>query len=664
MKKLLISILLGEILFSALAFQVKAQSSDTTLELTVQKVEVVDGDASITGLSAGSEVELYNNLGEELISSGRTDSAGMVVFIMDDQYPLSGKGVYHTLVMVDGFNNGMLTCQQGQTCQETVFSVSGLDPDHDDALMIVKAVRSDDLITPVEGVQVNVWPADAEGQPLTNSIYRTTNGDLIEYNGIPCISNEEGYCVVHLEQVYRWEENKDRNPITNTVIKFGNEIIYDTTNNWILEGSLHIVKVAVDQDGRPEDCIFKTPPRSGVLSQSCQIKIHQTATAQVEVTIDPIALSVANNAVVQASLLGKDTADLFAGHEPDQAKITEFLTKPGDKSFNQVSQVKVILSVEKITNDGYNAFFSGPAIGAVVEITSPDNPDKFLGACEVNSLGECVSIIERSTLLAPDGFLKFRALADGYDNGILICKDALLCEQQVYTSMRLLGKKDAVLVYKLVDENNYLVPVPDIIITAGETAIQSQVTSLSLDGIIYDLSEYSRGCVTDENGACPIYVGETGFAWKSDDQGDYLIPSIYVTGGTGNDMIHPYPRDDQLVVYQIAVNNSGRLIDCTFSSPLTYPQTSPLCSMRKSALQTAIAGYTATSTVTVTPFPSMIPTATEVPPTLTFTHIPTATPRPGFLPGGSTALAIGGIALLILLLGGGAWLILRSRAKK
>jgi hypothetical protein len=173
--------------------------------------------------------------------------------------------------------------------------------------------------------------------------------------------------------------------------------------------------------------------------------------------------------------------------------------------------------------------------------------------------------------------------------------------------------------------------------------------------------------VADINGACPIYVGETGFTWKSDDQGDYSIPLIYVTGGEGNDTILPYPRDDRLVVYPIAVNLSGQLIDCTFSSPLTYQQTSPLCSAKKSALQTAIAGYTATPTVTITPTVTLTPTVTATPlpsATPTATLIPTPTPKPGLFAGESAPLAIGGIVLLIVLLGGGIWWILRVRSRR
>jgi hypothetical protein len=666
MRKVIAVALLGGFLFSLLGYQVQAQSTETRLELTVYMVESNDGETYISE-PGSAELDFYDNLGEELLTSQRASSTGKVTITLDDRFPLSGKGLYHTLVVVDDVSNGVVTCQQGTTCQVTVFSVNGLDPDHEDALLIVNVVRSDDLITPVEDVQVNVWPADAEGRPLTNAQYRTASGTLIEYNGTPCVSNANGYCAVHLEQVYRWEENKYRIPITNTVVKFGSETLYDASFNWVLEGSLMTVKVAVDGDGKLDDCTFKSPPSRGVLSQSCLHKVHQTATAQAELSVDPEVRSVANAAVVQASLLSKDTAELFAAHEPDQAKIAEFLAGAGKLVSDSANQVKLILSVEEITNDGYNAFISGPAIGDSVEVTSPDDPDELLGACEVNRLGECITILDRSDLMAPDGFLKFRVLADGYDNGILLCKDETICEQHAYTAMRFLGKTDAVLLYKVLNEDDYWKPVPEVFISAGVKRIEYQIWFWSYTQILYDTSEFSRGCVADINGACPIYVGETGFTWKSDDQGDYSIPLIYVTGGEGNDTILPYPRDDRLVVYPIAVNLSGQLIDCTFSSPLTYQQTSPLCSAKKSALQTAIAGYTATPTITVTPTVTLTPTVTATPlpsATPTATLIPTPTPKPGLFAGESAPLAIGGIALLIVLLGGGAWVILRTRNKR
>jgi hypothetical protein len=666
MRNIIGAAMLGGLLFSLLGYHVQAQTTETKLELTVYTVEINDGDTIISE-PGPAEVDFYDNLGDVLLTSRRASSNGKVTIILDDRFPLSGKGLYHTLVVVDDVSNGEVTCQMGTTCQVNVFSVNDLDPDHDDALMIVNVVRSDDLITPVEGVQVNVWPADREGRLITNTRFKLPSGKLIEYNGQPCVSDSDGYCVVHLEQVYRWEVDSNRVHLTNTAIRSGSEVVHDASNNWVPEGSVFFVRVAVDQDGRLDDCTFKPPPFSGVLSRSCLQKVQRTATAVAGQVVDQLARAAANEAVVQASLLSRETMELFAAHEPDQAKIQDYLSEQGSSAFNPKTQVKLILSVEKISNNGYNAFLDGPAIGELVEITRPDDPDHLMGACEVNILGECISLIERSEMLAPDGYLKFRVLADGYDNGILLCLEGPVCEGRAFTVIKLLGKKDAVLLYRIVTAADHWIAAPNVLISAGEKIIEQQLWGYIGGKYIYDTSEFSRGCLTDRDGICPIYVSEEGFVWKSVNGMDYVIPPLYVTGQTANDSISPYPRDDRLMVYSVAVDRSSRPVDCTFSSPLTASEPSALCAARKKALQTAIAGYTATPTVTITPTVTLTPTMTATPlpsATPTVTLIPTPTPRPGLFAGETAPLAYGGIALLIILLGGGAWWLLSKRNRR
>jgi len=166
LKRIFIILFLGGILLSLFGFQAHTLTATTTLELTVRQVVVTDDVASITGPSVNAKVELFDNLGEELISSGATDSDGRIEFILDKKYPLSGKGLFYTTVLVDGVNNGVFTCEQGITCTKAVFSVEGLNPDLNDAILVVNVVRSDNLSEPVEGIPVNVWPVDAKGIPL------------------------------------------------------------------------------------------------------------------------------------------------------------------------------------------------------------------------------------------------------------------------------------------------------------------------------------------------------------------------------------------------------------------------------------------------------------------------------------------------------------------
>ena len=648
-------IVLVFLVVSTITLGVKAQTTETTLEFTVRQVVVEDGVASITGPAAGSRVELYDNLGKELISSGKTGTNGVVTFPLDEKYPLSAKGLFHTIIKVDGVSNGEITCQQSTTCKVALFSVKGLDSEGDDAILIVKVVRSSDLTTPVEGVQVNVWPADADNTILV--IEKSWNGKwysngqpmIVEYNGVPCISNTDGYCAAYLATNYRWEENIEQTLVTNTAVKFVSTVFYDASYNRVVEGSISRIVVAVDQKDKMDDCVFKPLPLTGTINQSCLEKGKRTATAEALGPVDPVALASMNNAMVQASLFSKETMDLFAAHLPDQVKISELLKNEEAINFDPASQVKIILYVDKIIHGEYSAEISGPAVDKTVEITSPDDPDKLLSVCKVNNLGECVSIIDRSALLAPDGLLKFHVVADGFDNGIMICKAGSICEQHVYTVLGLTGYKDAILLYKVVRANDYSEPVQNVVITAGSESSQG----------------YYRGCYTDENGVCPIYMAETGFYWKNDGEGDYAYSGAMVNWIDIYDADYPPIKDDRLVVYTIAVDKLGKAVDCTFASPLNYTGKSAVCKAEKKALQTAIAGYTATPTVTITPLPSATPTATEIPPTPTITLTPNPTSASGSSKGKPAFATIGvGVLVLVVLLGGGVWLMMRSRKQR
>ena len=631
---------------------VSARAETATLELTVYQVEVIDEAASITGLEAGVRVELYDNLGEELIDSGTVDSDGKITFTLDDQYPLSGRGLYHTLVMIGGTGNGVITCEQGKTCQADAFTVNGLDPDHEDALLIVKVVRSDDLATPVAGVQINAWPKDNNGIPLQLPIIGQGGAKDWDYSGVPCISNPDGYCVTYLKKYFNWAEDNDHLFTAQLILKFGNLFTYDGSSISVTDNEVQMVSIAVDENSKLDDCVFKPAPSNTLLNPSCMDKVHLTATAQAMSTVDPEFQKNINNVVIQTYKLTKDTLDIFASHIPDQAKITEFLNSEDQNTFTPDLQVKIILQVIKINNDGVLAFFDGPAIGKTVEITSPEDPDILLGACKVNSLGECISIIDRSILLSLDGFLKFRVLADGYDNSILICSDTPICEQRVYTVVNLTGKKDAIFLYKFVREDNLMEPV-------------ASVTANVLRGSLNKHDFEGEGCQSDEYGACPIYALDPGM----DSADGSVWTQVNINGNSGYDTDLGGPQDDHLGIFQIAISRSGSVVDCTFFSPLNITLSkyaNPSCFKIKRALQTAVAGYTATPTVTITPTVTLTPTVTATPlpsATPTATLIPTPTPQPGVFAGESAPLAFGGSALLIVLLGGGAWLALRRRKR-
>ncbi|GEM_PF-5662690 len=109
MKKVAILIILGGMFLLCMSFRVNAQTETTTLELAVRQVVVEEDVASITGLVAGSKVELYDNLGAELIASGTSDSNGKIIFPLDEKYPLSAESLFYTTVKVDGFDNGVFT---------------------------------------------------------------------------------------------------------------------------------------------------------------------------------------------------------------------------------------------------------------------------------------------------------------------------------------------------------------------------------------------------------------------------------------------------------------------------------------------------------------------------------------------------------------------------
>ena len=653
-------IVLVFLVVSTITLGVKAQTTETTLEFTVRQVVVEDGVASITGPAAGSRVELYDNLGKELISSGTSDANGKVAFPLDDKYPLSAKGLFYTSIKVDGFENGVFTCQLGQTCHEIVFTVDGLIPDRDDGILIVKVVRSNNYNETVGGIKVAAWPRDKNGTPLKLPIVGFNGTFIYDWSGAVCITNGDGYCAAYLKDYFKWSVDNDNVLTTDMILKVGAQFTYDKELIKVPEGGLIKTIITVDEKGKLDDCIFRSPPSDRVVNQSCKDKLHQTATAQAMGTVNPADYEVYNNALIQASLLSKETMDLFTSHELDTTRISEFLDGVKDAEFDSVTQVKIILHIVKISNDGMNAYFDGPAAGKLVEITSPYDPNEMLGACMVNSLGECIVIINRNLLQIPGGLIQFHILADGYDNGNFICQDELICEQNAYTITNFSDDKDVILMFKVVDAVDYSKPVPNQVITAGNAHPVFGGGGTGFEPRWFN----DKRCISDENGSCPIYIPRIGFKWEYNGENDYVIPIInIITSNIGRDTTYPYPYDDELAVYYIAVNNVGGLVDCTFTSPLMYELDSkidsPDCFTKKRALQTAIAGYTAT------PLPSSTPTATEVPPTPTITLTPSPTPASGSSKGKPAFESIGvGVLVLVVLLGGGAWLVMRSRKQR
>ena len=402
-------------------------------------------------------------------------------------------------------------------------------------------------------------------------------------------------------------------------------------------------------------------------------KLHLTATAEAQVTIDPVAQAAVNNAVISANELSKKTTDLFNGHAPDPDKTVQLVETPNDGDINIVLQMKLILYVNEINNDGYNANIGKPAIGSIVEITKSDDPEKLLGICKVNILGECVTILNRLDILDSDRLAKFRVIADGFDNGILICRNTSVCEQHAYTVTGLQVIKDAIILVKIVEASELTQSFPNKIIYTGKE--NTQITSWGYGGSYgwwMIKKDFRRTCKSDMNGACPLYIDDVEFFWEEIEGKVKGKVDIAVTGPDENDSHNVYVADGQLLVISVAVTENGSLDDCTFSSALEHKQANAFCSIKNKALLTAIAGYTATPTMTATPTDTVTPTvtvtstvtATPLPSaTPTATLIPTPTPQPGLFVGGSAPLAIGGIVLLIVLLGGGAGWILRGRRR-
>ena len=269
---LLIITLLVVSVLSLVTIGVHAQDESAILELTVRQVVVVDGIATVTGLASGSTVELYDNLGISLLDSGLPASDGNITFSLDQRYPLSGKGLYHTRVKVDGVDNGVMTCRQGTSCQAAAFSITGLDPNLEDGILVVRVIRSDDLLTPVEGVRTNVWPVDMNGTPLIASQppeetgkWGNSESSVDEYNGLLCLTNSEGYCAVYLDQTFHWGANEDGLIVTNLLVKLGSIISYDGSYYHVPEGGFLSSTIAVDQKGKLDDCVIKGVPLMGLL---------------------------------------------------------------------------------------------------------------------------------------------------------------------------------------------------------------------------------------------------------------------------------------------------------------------------------------------------------------------------------------------------------------
>jgi hypothetical protein len=666
---------------AAFSLGVSAQADTSTLELTVYQVEVTEGVATITGTAIGAEVELYDNLGEKLLDSGLTASDGKVKFTLNGNYPISGMGLYHTMVKVDGIDQGVMTCQLGTTCLAVAFSIAGLDQTLDDGILVVKVIRSDDLVTPVEGVRTNVWPADMNGTPLVSSLpsedagkWGDGNTSSDEFNGIACLTNAEGFCAVYLDQAFHWAENEDGLVVTNLLVKIGAIVSFDGSYYHVPEGGFLSSTIAVDQKGKLDDCIIKGIPLKGVLNSSCIDKVHRTATAEAQVTIDPAVQTAVNNAVIRADQLSRNTTDLFDGYIPDPNKEAELMEATNSGEINPVLQMKLILYVNEITHDGYNAKIGKAAIGSKVEVTKPDDPEQLLGVCIVNSLGECTTILNRLDILGPDRLAAFRVIAGGFDNGILVCKNKSVCEHHAYTVVGLKENKDAIVLVKILQNQDMTQAFPNKAIVTGKENLQQVSWGYGgIGGWWEKIKDFRRTCQSDVNGACPLYIDDVEFIWAEKDGALQAEVDVAVSGPDENDSQGLFVSDGQLLVISVAVDDSGSLDDCTFTSALDHKNANAFCSVKNKVQLTAIAGYTSTPTVTITPtvtttptitltpLPSSTPNITEAP---TATPISTPTPRPGLFAGESAPLAFGGIALLLVLLGGGAWLILRTRNKR
>ena len=233
MQKLFSAFLLAALftipMFSTVDLGVKAENVTATIDLTVYQIVVEDGDAGISGPAAGVDVALYDNLGERALARATSGPDGKVKFILDEEYPLSALGLYHVLVKVAGKSKGIYTCQQGETCQQVAFTVKGLNPTLDDAVLVVKVVRSRDLIIPVEGFKMIVTRADDEGNP--EPVERVYNGErYINKTDLPCISNADGFCVTYLNSYYQFTETYDRIRVANITIQVGQIVTNDANS--------------------------------------------------------------------------------------------------------------------------------------------------------------------------------------------------------------------------------------------------------------------------------------------------------------------------------------------------------------------------------------------------------------------------------------------------
>lgn len=668
MRRTLSFVLMGCMIFSIFTIRGKANPITTAFEITVRQVAVADGVASITGLAAGATVDLYDNLGQELLDSGMTDSDGRVKFTLDDRYPMSGKSVYNTMAAVNGINNGVITCSRNQICQVDLFAVSGLRTDSNDALLIAKVVRSDNLAVPVEGIQFDVWPLDTAGIPLNLEQIPLSSSGAGEYSGEKCISDTEGYCIAYVSQSFYWVSEIRDTLATNMTVRYDKINIFDGYGIWIPDGQIRMVDLAVDGKGHLADCTFKTPPQGIELPVSCMDKIHQTATVQAQITPDIAEQNAINAAVVQASRLSHDTAELFYLHKVDKSQIDALIESSNTLGPYDPQKIKIILYVNEIINDGSLAVIGGPVIGNDVIIYEQDDPGQVLGACRTTSLGECMVRLDRSVIRTPDGLMRFRVIADGYDNGIQICENKLFCELHIFTPVDFSGKNDAIVMVKTVKEKQLLEPFQNAAIrTVGvnEKGIPRVLRLVGNNYIVGQLSKGSLGngefeCYSNEDGFCPIYVDDL-YYWSTDQTPNYgyvgIINNTYINDGLG---VKVY--DDRLTVINLAVDPGGSVEDCVFTSPMEQLFSLPVCLKKKNLLLTAQSLYTATPTMTITPLVSMTPTATEVPPTpiTTPTSFPEADLASSSLPGWVIPTAT---VVVLAILGVAIWAAIFRRKK-
>ncbi len=276
--------------------------------------------------------------------------------------------------------------------------------------------------------------------------------------------------------------------------------------------------------------------------------------------------------------------------------------------------------------------------------------------------------------------MRFRILADGYDNGIQICLDKGICELNVFTAVGLTGANDAILVVKTVSQQNLLNPVHNaglITVALNEKGIpkdlrllgsnyiprQSPKVGLLPWGPIRDNNPGDE-CYSNEYGFCPIYVNDIYYDWSSDQSKQIygmvgVFNNDFVNDGLGIEIY-----DNSIKVIQLAYDQNGNIEDCIFSSPLKTLLTTSACTKRKIIASTAQTFYTATPTITITPLPSLTPTATEISPTVTITPTPTALPKTITSKTGLPVWMLGIIAILGIGIIGCVFYVIRSRRKK